>query len=140
MRTKKNEAVQKGVGEERQKRKKKRQQRRTRRKKINKRRMFRKRQRRRRRRQSRIRVVVGCHYLRQPGDVQAFSMLHCRLAGLPRPRPLALTVSQAGPGEDVVVGQIQVSWVHCKLADEFQQTGQAIQQPLQDEDAGGLKR
>lgn len=92
---------------------------------------------RRRRRQSRTRRRNGkrkrgrCLYLRQPGDVQALPVLHRRLAGLPRPRPLALTVGQAGPGEDVVVGQVQVGRVHRKLADELQQTGQAVQQPLQ---------
>lgn len=72
-------------------------------------------------------------YLRQPGDVQALPVLHRRLAGLPWPRPLALAVGQAGPGEDVVVGQVQVGRVHRKLADELQQTGQAVQQPLEED-------
>lgn len=72
----------------------------------------------------------GNTYLGQPRDVQALPVLHRRLAGLARPRPLALTVGETGPGEDVVVGQVQVCRVHCKLADELQQAGQAVEQPL----------
>lgn len=34
-------------------------------------------------------------YLSQPGDVQAFSVLHRGLAGLARPRPFALAVGEA---------------------------------------------
>lgn len=60
-------------------------------------------------------------------------MLHRRLAGLPWPRPLALAVGQAGPGEDIVIGQVQVCRVHRKLADELEQTSKAVQQPLQDD-------
>ena len=72
----------------------------------------------------------GDTYLRQPRDVQAFSVLHGGLAGFSWPRTLALAVGQAGPGKDVVVGQVQVRWVHRELADELQQAGQAVQQPL----------
>lgn len=70
-------------------------------------------------------------YLSQPGDVEAFPVLHRGLAGLARPRPFALAVGQAGPGEDVVVGQVQVRGVHRELADQLQQAGQAVEQPLQ---------
>jgi len=73
-------------------------------------------------------------YLRQPGDVQAFAVLHGGLAGFARPRPLALAVGEAGPGEDVVVGQVQVRGVHGELADQLQQAGQAVQQPLRREE------
>lgn len=70
-------------------------------------------------------------YLSQPRDVQAFPVLHGGLAGLARPSPFALAVGEAGPGEDVVVGQVQVCGVHRKLADQLQQAGQAVEQPLQ---------
>lgn len=73
-------------------------------------------------------------HLRQPGDVEALPVLHRGLAGLSLPGPLPLSLSQAGPGEDVVVGQVQVRRVHRKLADELEQAGQAVQQPL-DEDS-----
>lgn len=56
-------------------------------------------------------------YFGQTWYVQAFPVLSGTLAGLPWPRPLALRVREAGPGKDVMVGQIQISRVHCKLAD-----------------------
>lgn len=59
-------------------------------------------------------------------------MLHRGLAGLPLPRTLALAVGEAGPGEDVVIRQVQICRVHRKLADELQQASQAVKQPLQD--------
>lgn len=64
--------------------------------------------------------------------MQAFPVLHGGLAGFARPRPLSLAVGEAGPGEDVVVGQVQVCGVHPKLADQLQQAGQAVEQPLQE--------
>lgn len=70
-------------------------------------------------------------YLSQTRDVQALPVLYRGLAGFARPRPFALAVSEAGPGEDVVVGQVQVCGVHRELADQLQQAGQAVQQPLQ---------
>lgn len=70
-------------------------------------------------------------HLSQPRDVQAFPVLHSGLARLARPGPFALAVGEAGPGEDVVVGQVQVCRVHSKLADQLQQAGQAVEQPLQ---------
>lgn len=73
-------------------------------------------------------IVVS--YFSKPRYVQAFPMLPSALAGLPGPRPLALCVCEARPGEDVMVGQVQISRVHRKLADQLQQTGQAVQQPL----------
>lgn len=74
-------------------------------------------------------VRAGSH-LREPGDVETFAVLHGGLARLPGPGPLALAVGEAGPGEDVVVGQVQVSRVHGKLANELQQASQTVQQPL----------
>lgn len=70
-------------------------------------------------------------YLRQSGNVQAFPVLYGGLAGFARPRPFALALGEARPGEDVVIGQVQVCRVHRKLADQLQQAGQAVQQPLQ---------
>lgn len=70
-------------------------------------------------------------YLCKARDVQAFSMLHGGFAGFSRPRPFALAFGKAGPGKDVVVGQVQVCGVDCELADELQQAGEAVQLPLQ---------
>lgn len=69
-------------------------------------------------------------YLGEPGDVQPFPMIHRGFARLARPRPFALAFGEAGPGENVVVGEIQVCGVHGKLADQLQQAGQAVQLPL----------
>lgn len=71
-------------------------------------------------------------YLGQSGDVQAFPVFHGRLAGFAGPRSFTLAVGEAGPGEDVMVGQVQVCRVHRKLADQLQQAGQAVEQPLQE--------
>lgn len=73
----------------------------------------------------------GGAYLSQTGDVQAFPVLHGGFAGFAGPRSLPLAVGEPGPGEDVVVGQVQVCGVHGELADELQQAGQAVEQPLQ---------
>lgn len=70
-------------------------------------------------------------YLGEPRDVQHFPVLDRGLTGLARPRSFALAVSEARPGEDIMVGQVQVCWVHCELTDELQQAGQAVEQPLQ---------
>lgn len=70
-------------------------------------------------------------YLREPRDVQTLPVLHGGFARLARPSPFALAVCEAGPGEDIVVGQVQIRRVHCKLADQLQEAGQAVQLPLQ---------
>lgn len=75
-------------------------------------------------------------HLSQPRDVQAFPVIDRGLAGFAGPRPFSLAVGEAGPGEDVVVGQVQVCGVHRELADELQQAGQAVQQPLQRKQGG----
>lgn len=59
-------------------------------------------------------------------------MLHRGLAGLAVPCALTLAVSKAGPGKDVMISQVEICRVHCKLADELQQASQAVKQPLQD--------
>lgn len=63
--------------------------------------------------------------------MQPLPVIYSRLAGFARPRSFPLAVGEAGPGEDVVVGQVQVCGVHGKLADQFEQAGQAVEQPLQ---------
>lgn len=64
--------------------------------------------------------------------MQALAVVAGGLAGLARPGPFALAVGEARPGEDVVVGQVQVGRVHRKLADELKQASQAVQQPLEE--------
>lgn len=59
-------------------------------------------------------------------------MLHRGLTGLAVPCALTLAVSKAGPGKDVMISQVEICRVHCKLADELQQASQAVKQPLQD--------
>lgn len=59
-------------------------------------------------------------------------MLHRGFAGLAVPCTLTLAVSKAGPGKDIVISQVEIYRVHCKLADELQQASQAVKQPLQE--------
>ena len=47
-------------------------------------------------------------YLGEAGDVEALAVLPGGFAGLAGPGPLALAVGQPGPGENIVVGQVQV--------------------------------
>lgn len=60
-------------------------------------------------------------YFRQARDVQTLSMFHSGFARLAGPSPFALTVCEARPGEDIMVGQVQICRVHSKLADQLQQ-------------------
>ena len=68
--------------------------------------------------------------------MQALDVVSGSLAGFAGPGALALRVAQARPGEHVVVGQVQVRGVHRKLADELQQAGQTVQQPLGERERG----
>lgn len=65
------------------------------------------------------------------GYVQVLAMIHGGFARLPGPRPLPLCVRETGPGEDVVIRQVQIGRVHSKLTDQLQKTRKTVQQPLQ---------
>lgn len=72
-------------------------------------------------------------YLRETRYVQVLPMIDGGFARLPRPGPLPLCVCETGPGEDVVIGQVQIGRVHRELTDQLQQAGETVQQPLQRE-------
>lgn len=65
--------------------------------------------------------------------MQALPMIPCSFAGLPWPRPFPLCVRETRPGENIMIGQVQIGRIHRELTNELQQTCETVQQPLQRE-------
>lgn len=65
--------------------------------------------------------------------MQALPMIPGGFVGLPWPRSLPLCVRETRPGENIMIGQVQIGWIHRELTNELQQTRETVQQPLQRE-------
>lgn len=74
--------------------------------------------------------ALAVSYLCQPRDMKALHVVTCCLPGFARPRPFPVALCYPRPGKDIVISQIQIWGIHCKLADQLQQASKTVQLPL----------